>query len=165
MKKTLIILTATLFFTITTKGQNLFFIGENSYPCTETVTLKSNSDSANNLDVLLAKDGTTVLFVVSVQTRIETFISGKLFIYLDDGTVITCIDRQKYDYVDNIASVVYSLTNEQLGKMKNSNINTVRYTLGDGVIMRSFEEGNYSASNKGRATKTDFPTLITEFFY
>ena len=81
MKKILIILTATLFITLTTNGQNLFFIGENSYPGTETVTLKSNSDRANNLDVLLAKDGTTGLFVVSVQTRIETFISGKLFIY------------------------------------------------------------------------------------
>ena len=80
------------------------------------------------MNVVIAKDGTTALFIVSTKPSRETLIRGKLIIYLDDGTVIKCDDREKYDYVDNIASSVYYLTDEQLSKMKNSNINTVRYS-------------------------------------
>ncbi len=160
MKKILIILTATLFITLTVKGQNLFFIGEESYPCTETITLQSNSDKSYiyDLNVLFAKQGTLGLIVVSTKTINKVLISGKLIIYLDDGTVITCNDTQKSDYVDEIASTVYYFTIKDLIKMKNSNINTVRYTL---KPQRSaLVEGEFSASNKGTPTKT----LITEFF-
>jgi len=56
MIKNLIILTATMFIGLTAKGQNLFLFGEKSYPCTETVTLQSNSDEyfINDLNVLFA---------------------------------------------------------------------------------------------------------------
>ena len=64
MKKTLIILTATLFITLTVKGQNLFFIGDNSYPCTESFILQSNSGHEHNLTVLFAKDGKTLMYVI-----------------------------------------------------------------------------------------------------
>lgn len=163
MKKTLTILTAILFITITAKGQNLFFFGENSYPCTKKIPLQSNSNSSE-LNVLFAKDGTTPLIVVKISTMFEVFFSGKLIIYLDDGSVITCTDRGKRDYVDYVAMAIYNLTNEQLSKMKNSNINTVRYELKPGPGNPDIGTGNFSASNKGRSTKTNFPALITEFF-
>jgi hypothetical protein len=165
MKKILIILITTLFIAITAKGQNFFFIGEESYLCTETKTLQSNSEDAdiNDLNVLFAKDGTMGVFIVSIKTVSTVRISGKLIIYLDDGTVISCIDRGKNDNVDDIASSAYQLTNEELGKMKNSNINTVRYELKCAECYTSPREGNYSASNK-RSSRIDFPALITEFF-
>jgi len=159
MKKILIILTATLFITLTANGQNLFFFGENSYPCTEAITLQSNSET-NNLNIFFAINGTKALFIVSIKSWDGVLFSGKLITYLDDGTVVTCNDTGKHDYVDNIASSVYYLTTEQLSKMKNSNVNTVRYTLECGKCIRSYEEGSYSASNKGNPTKT----VITEFF-
>jgi hypothetical protein len=162
MKKILIILTVTLLITLTTKGQNLFFIGENSYPSTETITLQANSDryNINDLNILFAKDGTTGLFVVSTKTDTSVLISGKLIIYLDDGAVITWNDRVKYDYVNETAISVYHLTSEDLSKMKNSNINTVRYALKCFDCYSSYEEGNFSASNNGTPTKA----LITDFF-
>ena len=164
MKRILIILTATLVIALTAKGQNLFFIGENSYPCTETFTLQSNSDEyyINDLNVLFAKDGKTALFVVSTET-IDVLIRGKLVIYLDDGTVITLTDKGNYDYVDKIASAVYYLTNEELNKMKNSNINTVRYSLEEEDNGVTPFGGNFSASNKGNP-KIDLPALVSEFF-
>ena len=162
MKKILIILTATLFITHGAKGQNLFFIGENSYPCTETITLQTNSDKSyiNDLNVLFAKQGTLGFIAVSTKTVRKVLISGKLIIYLDDGTVIICNDAHISDYVDEIASTVYYFTIEDLIKMKKSNIRKVRYTLKCGDCYRSYEEGDYSASNKGVPTKT----VITEFF-
>ncbi len=162
MKKRIIILTTTLFITLTVKGQNLFFIGENSYPCTETITLQSNSDTyyINDLNVLFAKQGTLGLFAVSTET-IDVLIREKLIIYLDDGTVITLNDTGSYDYVDRVATAVYYLTNEELSKMKKSNINTVKYTLkGESYGSTAAHGGNFSASNRGTTTKT----IITEFF-
>jgi hypothetical protein len=172
MKKTLLILIVTLFATIAANGQNLFFIGEKSYPCTETFTLESNSNSRlNDLDILIAKDGTKGLFVVSIETIKGMLIRGKLIIYLDDGTVITCIDKGKYDYVDNVATTVYYLTADQLTKMKNNNINTVRYTLKCRDCYYSSDKGNFSASNNANligkyvvSEKTDVPTLINNLF-
>ena len=161
MKNILIVLTATLLFTLTVNGQNLFFIGENSYPCTETMTLKSNSDDADDLNILLAKDGNTGLFAVSTESYFGAIFSEKLIIYLDDGTVITCNDRKASDYVDERAKAVYPLTGYQLNKLKNSNIHTVRYTLetrsDQGLL--SDMEWNWSASKKGVQTKT----IISDF--
>ncbi len=164
MKKLQIILVAILFIALTVKGQNLFFIGENSYPCTNTYTLQSNSDEyyINDLNVLLAKDGKSGLFGVSTKTE-DLIFRGKIMIYLDDGMVIILSDNGKYDYVDKIASAMYYLTNEEISKMKNSNINTVRYTLKSAGDFRSPLEGNFSASNKGRS-RINFPTIVSNFF-
>jgi hypothetical protein len=164
MNKILIIVTATLFITLTAKGQDLFLIGEQSYPCTKTFTLKSNSDEfyINDLNVLFAKDGKAALFGVSTKTK-DVLIRGKLIIYLDDGTVITLTDKGNYNYVDKIASAVYYLTNEELSKMKSSNIKAVRYTLEREDGMASPFGGNFSASNKG-PSKIDFTAIVSGFF-
>ncbi|WP_417371288.1 hypothetical protein [Gelidibacter japonicus] len=158
MKKALII--SILFFVIKANGQNLFFIGEKSYPCTESISLQSNKEEGKDLNVLFAKDNSKAYFVVNTKPSLNSEFSGKLIIYLDDGTVITCNDISEYDYVDNIAKAVYALTKEQLNKMRNSNLNTVRYTLN----VLGVKEVNHSASNKGSSTKTNFPDLISEFF-
>lgn len=157
MKKIPIILVSMLYFTLTANGQNLFFIGENSYPCTESFALQSNLDDGEDLNVLFAKDGATAVIAVTTKSSLQgTIISGKLIIYLDDGNVITCMDRGETYYVDDTAKAVYSLTNDQLNKMKNSNINTIRYTL----KIYNIKEVNRSASNKAISTED----LIAKFF-
>lgn len=112
-------------------GQNLFFLGEKSYPCTESYTLESNSEfQDHDLDVLIAKDGEKGLLVLSTEIMGGGVrIKGKVIVYLDDGTVITCIDRNKFDFVDNTATTIYSLTTEEIDKIRSSNINTIRFTL------------------------------------
>jgi len=159
MIKRLIILFTAMFIMLTSTGQNLFFFGENSYPCTKAITLHSNSGS-NDLKIIFARDGTFAFIVVSIKPMSEVLIKGKLIIYLNDGSVITCNDTGKNDYVDRIASSVYYLNEEQLIELKASNINTVRYSLKTGDYSYSPEEGNYSASNKGTSTKT-----IVSVFY
>ena len=163
MKKTLILLFATLVFTQIANGQNFFFIGENSYPSTETFTLQSNSD-INDLDVLFAKDGEKALIIVSSKLVSTVRITGKLIIYLNDGTVVSSNKEVISDNVDDIASTVYELTDEDLSKLKNSNINTIRYQIECAeCLMNPLYEGNHSASNKGSSI-TNFPAVITEFF-
>ncbi|MEO1187178.1 MAG: hypothetical protein AAFX46_22020 [Cyanobacteria bacterium J06636_27] len=166
MKKVLLLLFIAMTYALKTNGQNLVFLGEKSYPSTEKFILQSNSDSdySNDLNLVFAKDGEKILIVVSSKLVSSVRISGKLIIYLDDGTVISCIDRGNKDNVDDIASTAYYLTNEELSKMKNSNINTIRYTIKCAECLSNpLYEGNYSASNKG-SIKTDYPTIISEYY-
>lgn len=138
-----------IFITCNSYSQNLFFVGEKSYPSTSTFILKSNSDDFDwrMLGVSIAKHGDNGLLVLSTSSH-SVLIKGKILVYLDDGTVISCIDRGKYDHVDNKAITIYHLTSEEISKLRKSNINTVRYSLKCGNCSFSTEEGNFSASNK-----------------
>jgi hypothetical protein len=166
MKQTIIFMTLALTFAINANGQNFAFIGENSYPSTERFTLQSNSDDEDkgDLKLVFAKDGTTILIVVSSKLTDVVKIAKKLIIYLDDGTVISCKDRGINDNVDDIVISAYHLTTEEIDKMKNSNINTIRYEIVCPVCgpFNSWE-GVYSASNKG-SSKTDFTEVIAAFY-
>ena len=162
--KFLIALTIIVFTTTFVNGQDLFFIGENSYPCTKSVTLESNYKAfiTHDPNISFAKDKSEALFAISVETNGDVLIQGKLIIYLDDGSVISLVDKDKTDYVDDIAYAVYYLSDEDLIKLKRSNINTVRYRLeGDDEASTEAFGGNYSASNKN---KFDFPSLASKFF-
>lgn len=166
MKQFLILVILAIAFSINTNGQNFVFLGENSYPCTEKYTLRSNSDDDNisDLKLVFAKEGTSALIIVSSKLTDVVKIAEKLIIYLDNGTVISCIDRGINDNVDDIAITAYYLTNAELNKLRTSNINTIRYEIVCPVCgpFNSWE-GTYSASNKGNS-KTDFTKVISEFY-
>lgn len=155
MKKGLVIIIAALFVSLTANGQDLFLIGEKSYPCTKAITLKSNSDERYDLDIFLAKNGKSGLFAVSRESILGEVFTGKLIIYLKDGNVLTCNESVASEKVDDRSKALYNLTADQLNKLKTSNIHTVKYTM----IFLS-KENNFSASNKELETKD----LITEFF-
>jgi hypothetical protein len=166
MKRILILVILAIVFTINANGQNLVFLGEHSFPCTETYTLQSNSDFAriDDLKIVFAKDGNKGLLVVSSKIVPNVRILGKLIIYLNDGNVITCIDKGMNDNVDGIATSAYYLTNEEIAKMKKSNIHTIRYELkSTSLNVGTLFDGNYSASNKG-SSATDFTTVMSAFF-
>jgi hypothetical protein len=154
MRTFLIIAITMLGLNMIAKGQNLFFIGEKSYPCTNEITLKSNSNGGYDLNVFLAKDGKAGLFAVSTKSLIGEAFTGKIIIYLKDGNVLTCNNSEASENVDDRAIALYKLSNDQLNILKTSNIHTVKYT------MTWLSEQNYSASNKGIETNA----LISEFF-
>ena len=162
MKRIIIILT-TVFFALTAQGQNLFHIGQQSFPCTEIFKLQSNSEEfyINDLNVLFGKDGEKALLIVSTKTM-NVLIRGILIVYLDNGMVITLKDNGINDYVNKIASSVYYLTFNDLDKMKKSNINTIRYILEDKNYKDSPFGGNFTASNKEKMY--DFRKVISNFF-
>jgi len=161
MKKILLFLTTAQIFTCDLNGQNLFFIGENSYACTEKMTLRSNSDNSDDLDIFLSKDGNAGLILVSVKSLLGAQFGNSIIIYLHDGSVIKSTDRRTIDYIDNRAKAVYYLTSDQLDKLRKSNIHTVRYTLEARLDdnNRPIMKWNLSATNNGIPTKT----IITEF--
>ena len=166
MKRIAFTLILGLAFAVQVNAQNFAFIGENSYPSTERFELVSNSDKEDigNLKLVFAKDGISPLIIVSSKLTDAVKIANKLIVYLDDGTVISCTDRGINDNVDDVATSVYRLTSSEIGKMKKSNINTVRYEIVCPICgVYNIWEGVYSASNK-ESSKTDFTKVVERFF-
>ncbi len=148
--KSILIFIAVLFVNLTANGQNLFLIGEKSYPCTDAIKLKANSSKGSDLNVFICKDGKSGVLAVSLISR-GKFI-GKLIIYLKDGSVITCENPDVTESVDDFAKALYKLTNDQVNNLRKSNIHTVKYSI---------NFSNYSASNKEILTQK----IISEFFF
>jgi TonB family protein len=145
-----------VFINLSSKGQNLFLIGEKSYPCTNAITLEANSGYFyEDLDVFLAKDGNSGAIAVNRKSNTDELFFGKLIIYLKDGNVLTCGESEASERVDDIAKALYNLTTDQLNKLKDSNIHTIKYTL-----YRHGDKNDCSASNKDIETHK----LISEFF-
>ena len=166
MKRIAFTLILGLAFAVQVNAQNFAFIGENSYLSTERFELVSNSDKEDigNLNLVFAKDGISPLIIVSSKLTDAVKIANKLIVYLDDGTVISCTDRGINDNVDDVATSVYRLTSSEIGKMKKSNINTVRYEIVCPICgVFNIWEGVYSASNK-ESSKTDFTKVVERFF-
>ncbi|MDM9632127.1 energy transducer TonB [Robiginitalea aurantiaca] len=153
MNKSLKILFVAFFVALSTNGQNLFFIGENSFPSTETIILSSNSSGEEDLNISFAKAENNGLITLDRKVDLGEF-GGKLIIYLSNGNVISCDEVELSEIVDGRARAVYFFTNEQLNQLKGSNLLRVRYTL------KYLVEKNYSASNKDAQTDK----IITAFF-
>ena len=153
MKKIIVVLII-LFTSGTVKSQNLFFLGDNSYTCSDPIVLQPNSENGDTLNVVLAKKGTSFYIGVSTISNTGVIFSDKLVIYLSDGTTIICVDRGINENVDRTTKALFSLTNDELNTFKNSDIHTIKYTLKCdpcyGFI--SLEEGNWSASIKQGST-------------
>jgi uncharacterized protein (TIGR02145 family) len=174
------ILTIGLFLFLTfiqfTYGQNnTFFLGEKSYPCSKVIGLYPQSDKGRELDVIIAKNGQAGMLVLRTKLYSKnTKIYGKILIYLEDNTVITCIDRGIYDYVDNIATTVYSLTNSEISKMHHSNISSIRFSVKCPTCIHNSEDGAFLVYNKDNfrkngygytgTKKTDTKQLIAELW-
>ena len=173
--KTKILASIFLISTLSSYSQDTFLIGSKTYPCTSTFQFNSPMGSqGHDLDILIAKNGETGMIVLStyIMSGGGVRIKGNISIYLDDATVITCIDNGKFDFVDNTATTIYYLTKEEITKIKKSNITKIRFSLKCyGNTVMSGEEGNFTASNSyisisnmGNPATTDVSDLVIELF-
>ena len=140
MKKIIITISVVVLFVSSLSSQNKIFIGDKSYPCSETFTFTyPDFFGKQDLDIMFIKDKDVGMIALTIKAHWkEDRIKGKILIYLDNETVITCLDRNKYDYVNGMATTIYYLTKEEINKMKNSNITAIRF---------STDTENFEASN------------------
>jgi hypothetical protein len=105
--------------------QNIVFIGEKSYPSTETWNF-------NNVDINIGRMNSSSAFIM-ISTReddyIKETISGSLIIYLKNGKQIILTNKIATDHLDNNTSAVYTINSTNLNLLKSSNINIIRYSI------------------------------------
>ena len=83
-----------------------------------------------------------------LQTEVtgQSYIGGSIYIFLSDGSKITCTDKNIKDNVDNKSVVIYKVTAEELEKLKTAYIISIRFTIQPAVD--SGFNGNKTADNK-----------------
>src|SRR5690349_14529384 len=95
-------------------AQELFILGNKSYPATPTFELQSKINQLSKTTFSIAKNGKNGLLILSVPTTEGVGVKGNSVLYLDDGTVITLIDRGVRDHVDETSIQVYALTEAEI---------------------------------------------------
>jgi hypothetical protein len=156
--------------TILIYSQNTFFIGDKTYPSTDTYTLNSHENIFNKLEISFAKDGNSGFIILSTRTNyFASLLGGNLVIYLEDNTTIKCIDRGLKDYVDNISTIIYKLTGDEIRRLKYNNIYSIRYNLIEsdsfGKRSKSYTVQNFKSEKSYNSKEAfDFPEIISYLF-
>lgn len=144
------------------ESSNSLFIGNKSYPSSDTYSLNSGDFiKEKEIQICFAKDADKgiIAFAVNNSFMPTTRVKNKLILYLDNNEVITCVDRGKFDIVDDYATTLYYLTKEEINKLKKSNISTIRYTVGDNYGL----DKSYSVTNRD-VERIDFSSIIEGLF-
>ena len=118
-----------LFVPLLSFNQEFFYLGDKSYESSYECSMKSNSPrDRDDVKIRFVKgENNNKFIVVSKKYFIESYITDKLNIYLKNGNVITVNDAYKYDYFDSTMVSIYKLNDDDISKMLNAYINSIRF--------------------------------------
>ena len=167
------ILLLTIIFVQNSIAQGIFFIGDNTYPCTKAYKFPIecfNDERYNNLKLFFVKDGSKGMVVFEKKNDI---VCGTILFYLEDNSIIKLYDKNKFDFVNGIYSSIYYLTASEIEKLKKLNINTIRYNIAGNQYSKSLataqKQNNIDKQcsfigNTETKRRYNFPAIITEFY-
>ncbi|WP_324720377.1 hypothetical protein [Salinimicrobium sp. HB62] len=153
-KNICIIIVISLCYVLNTSAQKRFFINENSYPASQSFSLQNPEtfSSKPEIDVMFVKKADQYMLVLSKSAPMgQSRLKGDILLYLDDGSVIKCVDRGINDYVNETSTSMYYLSDSGIEKLRNSNLHTLRY---------STTGGDYTAVNKGKESLNIYVPFI-----
>ena len=133
--------------------QNYITIGTERYEATKSwhCTIPNGFPEFDYGSATVVRNDHVGFFVVSVECHHP--LTGDVYIYLDDGSVIKCIDRGKRDQHDGLSIGIYNLTKNEIKMLEKHSISSLRVTaLMYSVQRYSFtlyiESNTYSDVNK-----------------
>lgn len=139
-------------------AQNYIYRGDKQYPAT------SKWMFGFGFELTVAKhDNGGYVMVSSMTYSKSSYISGTLFLFLNDGSIIKCTDRGIRDYVDSKSIALYNLTRQEIGLLKQYRITKVRYS----ITQRGFGTESHTADNEmptGGRSYSETDLEISELF-
>lgn len=151
MKKIVCLLIFNL-FSYKSIGQNLIFVGDKAYKATQRWFFEGNGGQfeiyANDAVLQVGRSSNSGIF--SISTKVfdsASGIKGSIRIYLDNAETIILSTPIARDFVDEFYTVIYSIPLIELNKLKNSNINTVRFNTGYSGQLKGSTASNKWDSN------------------
>jgi hypothetical protein len=86
---------------------------------------------------------------LAIETNDATFtISGTTYIYLSDGSIIICYDKKNRETRDNQIISYYALSPLEMGQLKKTNIQSLRFNIDGKRKKFGSQIGNFTAVNK-----------------
>jgi hypothetical protein len=133
--KIIVILSISFLLGLECSAQNLIFVGNNAYKATQTWYFEGNGGQfeyyAKDATIKIGRNGQTGLFSISTKVYNASFgIKGSIRIYLDNATSIVLSKPIAKDFSDQYYTVIYLISSLDLIKLKESDINTIRFDSG-----------------------------------
>ena len=134
----------TFFFFTKAFAQNYVYMGTSRFDANYTWKFTVNGGWMQGYgNVTFAKRNGGGMLLVSVK-EFDGDLKGDLYIYLENGNAIRCIDRNIKDNVNSYTMAVYYLTNSEVELLKSSNIRDIRFS----VNKYPFGSKNFTMSNE-----------------
>jgi len=130
-------------------SQNTLSIGVKSYPATPEFrfVLSDFIFRSKSAPIQIGKKGNAGVLLISAESPHETRcnISGLLYLYLENGDIISLQNKIGSDYVDDRIFALYSISAPDIDKLKYSNILKVRFTYTNFLgTSKGLTAGSYS---------------------
>lgn len=150
MKKEILTVLVCLLISLTSMGQNIIYKGDKQYTATNPWTfICENYSWKGDLEVQIAKTATGGYLRLSIDVPDGIFfIGGNVYIFLKDGTTITCSDKGIKDNVDQQSVVLYVFTQAEMDKLKTLDIQKIRFSVKAKSGTYGGPTGNFTANNK-----------------
>ncbi|GEM53670.1 hypothetical protein EB1_34600 [Empedobacter brevis NBRC 14943 = ATCC 43319] len=109
-------------------SQNYIYKGQERYLATPSWTYSVNNEFRSYIDLQVAKKNHGGYLMISYyESNFYGFPNFDIYLYLEDGSVIKCLNRNINDYVDKKIFKMFQLTSTEIDKLKISRIKTVRF--------------------------------------
>lgn len=125
---------------------------------------------SGNLEVQIGNNGKGGTLLIQVKSTNPTFyIGGTVYLFLEDGNVITCTDKNVRSISDQMIQSYYLLTPTEINLLKKNKLTDVRFKVYGTATQFSSPTGYFTAFNKiktfGLPDKTfDTVTGIKQLF-
>lgn len=150
MKRTILmmILALSTNLTIFAQTKNYIYQGDKQYESTDTWKFDINGTTwvDSDLEVTIGKDGSSGIVMLQTEVTPQSYIGGPVYLFLSDGSKITCTDKNIKDNVDNKTVVIYKVTAEEVARLKEYYITSIRFTIQP--TSHGMFNGNKTAENK-----------------
>ena len=145
-----------LFLLIThiTFGQEKMILdNQKTIPSTEMWTFDcENYSYSGNLQVQIGNNLKGGTLLVQVKTSDSTFyIGGTVYLFLEDGNVITCTDKNKHSIDGKMIQSYYVLTPTEINLLQKNKLTDVRFRINGNATQFSSPTGFFTAHNKIRS--------------
>lgn len=125
---------------------------QKTLPATQLWNFRCDSyPYSGHLEVQIANNGKGGTLLVQITTSNSTFyIGGTVYLFLADGNVITCTDKNVRSIVDNKVQSYYILTPNEINLLKKNELTDVRFRIIGTATQFSSPTGYFTATNKIR---------------
>ena len=131
-------------------SQNIMYKGNKKFNATGEWEFKCSFEAGiGNLEVQIARNENGGYLKLSADSNGNwNYIGGNVYVFLEDGTKITCTDKGIKDEVDQRSVALYSFSNTEMEQLRKLDILKIRFTIKAKRGVYGSSEGNYTAENK-----------------
>ena len=107
-----------------------------------------NYTYSGNLEVQIQKKGNGGTLLVQVQvSNPDFYIGGTVYLFLEDGKVITCTDKKIRSVSEKLIQSNYILTPTEINLLKKTKLTDVRFKINGNQTQFSSPTGYFTAHN------------------